>query len=129
MFSVTKERQSVKPLGLAPGYLKETLVKRVTVKRYVSLGLYYYTQEQAGKQVDTGNLIELFLGAKNQLMILVFHSDYEANNPALISETSEEFKKFLAANLEPWLEQWLTMTAFCAAIYEKVKLKLLVENL
>ena len=129
MFSVTKERQSVKPLVLAAGYLKETLVKRVTVKRYVSLGLYYYTQEQAGKQVDTGNLIELFLGAKNQLMILVFHQSYEANNPFLISEKSEEFKKFLESNLEAWLKQRLTMTAFCNAIYEKVKLKLLLENL
>lgn len=129
LFSAEGPPKKANPLGLTPDYLSTRLVKKVGIKRYQSLGLHYYAQQQGRKLVETGNLLELFLGAKNQLMILIFHPDYEANNPALISETSEEFKQFLETNLEPWLEQRLTLTAFCNAIYEKVKLKLLFENL
>lgn len=129
LFSVEIKPQKVKPILISSDYLSEALVKNIRIKNYQTLGLHHYTQEQVRGWVATGNKIELLLDAKNQLTILVFHPKYADNYPFLVSEKSEEFKRFLEANLEAWLNQIIQMTDFCNNIFEKVKLKLLLENI
>jgi hypothetical protein len=102
--------------------------KMVSSENYVFVGFArFYPKElnRVGYYHFDGTENELFLNNKDQLII-----NSRPRQAAVIGEEEKlEFESFVDKNLADWLKQTVSVIDFGAAIYEKVKTKIFLENI
>ena len=130
LFSVTSKKKvpNFKISAKATG--ARILKKTVSSKNYSLVGFArFYPKHFKHKRLDYYRLEsvenELYLNNKNQLLI-----NAKARQAELLGEAEKlEFENFVNKNLNTWLKQTISVIDFGAAIYEKVKTRIFVENI
>jgi len=137
LFSVTGGEKKLPKFNIpAKNAAKHCLTKRIVKKNCLLLGnSYYYPKECLGAEYPSATTIELefFLNTKNQLIINAscgwVSKDKDQKTAIEEIKTSEYFDKFLIETLAGFLQQLVALASFGNEIYEKVKTKILVENI
>jgi len=130
LFSVTSKKKVPNFKGVEKTTGVKILKKTGHNKNYAFVGFaHFYPKHFKPNRLDYYRLEsvenELFLNSKNQLLIKA-----KTRQPTLIGEEEKlEFEAFVAKNLNTWLQQTIAVIDFGAAIYEKVKARIFVENI
>lgn len=137
LFSVTGVEKQLPEFNIpAKNVAQRFLAKRIVKKNWLFLGnSYYYPKACLGAEYPPATTIELefFLDGKNQLIINAscgwVSNDKDQKSALEEINTSKYFDKFLTATLTGFLQQLVALARFGNEIYEKVKTKILVENI